>query len=215
MGLTRLPRRVLRAEYELLRMPVSLAGQQFPAADPRRLAVERLLGQADELAGRWLGDAALQQRGRTLRAHADTALRAEELDEKAAQQRRAAEQERRRDEDQLARRRQSAVQEEKRAVLAARRKEQSAKRAAASRADAHLAKEKARIDAAADSSVARVQAVKRARTTAVQQRAEKAMAKPRRQMVDAAEASTEAADRKKRADRLGTLAKREKQSRRS
>jgi hypothetical protein len=58
-ALRTLPRTILKAEYTVLR----------GAADVGRLAVERVLGQLDESAGRLLHDPDLEDRGRALKRH--------------------------------------------------------------------------------------------------------------------------------------------------
>ena len=67
MNVTALPRTVLALQYAALRRPVSLVENllvgRLDTQDPRRLKVERVVGQVDAIAGRVLGDTDLTARG--------------------------------------------------------------------------------------------------------------------------------------------------------
>ena len=89
MNVTALPRTVLALQYAALRRSVSLVENllvgRLDSQDPRRLKVERVVGQVDAIAGRLLGDTDLTARGERAQAHADAATKAQQLHAQAEQ----------------------------------------------------------------------------------------------------------------------------------
>ena len=89
MNVTALPRTVLALQYAALRRPISLVENllvgRLDTQDPRRLKVERAVGQVDAIAGRLLHDTDLTARGERAQAHADAATKAQQLHAQAEQ----------------------------------------------------------------------------------------------------------------------------------
>ena len=88
MSALTLPRRILRLQYTIVRLPWEVLEakviQQMDSENPARLGYERIAGTVDGVVGAVLGDADLSKRGEALRSAAYDRARAAALDAEAA-----------------------------------------------------------------------------------------------------------------------------------
>ena len=214
-----LPRTVLRAEYALIRKPIQLAQDRlltlFPADDARRLTVERVLGQVDSYAGRFLADTDLTGRGNDLQAHADATAKAKALQAKAREQREQADATLKATQEKSTSERKDAIAEHTEDVNTARADATQAKADAARQS---AAKATAQKQAVAEQAAQRVEFAtdkQRAEHEKTRQHADAVTAAPKGQLAEARDTKADAAGRRADADRLAGLAETEKQHRRS
>jgi len=217
MNVATLPRIVLRAEYVALRSPLRLVEQRLltrlSSSDPRRVGVERILGQADALAGRLLDDEDLARRGEALQAHAATVVRADELAAEATQRREDAASTLRKEQAKAAKQRRDAVQEHQDELAATKAREAREKKDLAAQTRARAIAEKAAVERQATAKTAAAAAKREAKTAAANGQASVATAAPRAALAEARESQQEAVAQRVLADGLAQLANEEKQQR--
>lgn len=219
MQITTLPFKVWQFQYQIARYPLQLIqdrmADRLDAEAPARLFYERSLGQLDFAVGRVLRDPELAARGTALIERGDTLLRASRLDAKAAQIEEQAD-------TTLNARREQAMDEQKRAraereqkVVDAQRHADERKRAAAQEARAHAAATKKQADDAATRKAGTVRTAEQQERNRITAAEQKAMETPKAAMDDAASKRSEAADKRRQADRVEQLAAAEKSKRQS
>lgn len=210
---------VLRVPYEMWRLPLRVIERQVVSRLPEdalpRVAFERWLGMADEMAGQLLGDRQTARRGEALKERADALSRAVTLEETAKRKRARADEQLERERE-LARKDRAAAQEQhQQAVAKTRAEEQARKRKAAQQAQrrARAAKKRADEKAAAQAQAAdEAKRAEQARITAQ----EKAKVEPATEKLqDAAGKLTEAAAKRSEADRVEELTEEQRQQRRA
>ncbi len=149
MNVTTLPRTVLALQYAALRRPVSLVENllvgRLDTQDPRRLKVERVVGQVDAIAGRLLHDTDLTARGERAQAHADAATKAQQLHAQAEQTKADADADLEREMKAANTQRAQAAQAHRAEVTAAAKQESQQKADAAKQAKVRADAEKAAI----------------------------------------------------------------------
>ncbi|HEY0561370.1 MAG TPA: hypothetical protein VGD03_13880 [Frankiaceae bacterium] len=218
MNVLTVPRTLATYEYAMLRIPLTLVGNQVVARyleedSPVRLGFERTLGSLDATAGRLLGDPSLAQRGEALKRHADVLATAARLEEKAAertqqadaeltQARQQAERQRREASQQAQAEAAQAVEKQRAQRAAAEKKAEQRTRAAATAADREKAAKVRAEQQQLDASVTAIDSRTKARTAA-----------PKAELSDAVEQSQQAAAEQRTADRLGQLADSQKAAR--
>jgi hypothetical protein len=219
MKISGLPRAVLRAQYQLARIPLQLIEDRvvtrIPNEAPARLLYERSLGKLDSSVGAVLNDPELADRGAALVERSDTRARAAELDATAEARKQQADAKLKSARDEAVEARQEAqdatAQEIKEAREAADKRKQDAAESARQRsaaakqhADEAAAKQKQAVESARERTEQRTKA------------AEKAVSKvAESKLDDAADKRSEAASKRVQADKSADLAHAEKEKRRN
>jgi hypothetical protein len=150
-----LARRVMSAEYALLRMPLSMLENQvvvrwLDEESSLRLGFERTLGTLDTTVGRLVGDPELARRGATLSHRADLLEQAAVLEEKAEARRTTAEETLEQAEAQAAAKTAEIEREVAARLEAVESREQQQVARIAQRTQARTAKPKAQLKGATD-----------------------------------------------------------------
>lgn len=217
MSLTSVPRALGKLEYRLLRGPSAFLQQTYLSRlaedNPRRLFVERALGEADEFAGRLLGDDEIRSRGTKLKEKAALLAQARTLETGAEQRRAAAEDELESDKQAAENARKQAVQEQQQELADARRKEREEKEQARKDAEKLAAEKQSKADQKANQRLQAVDGTRKQHEEQLSQQERKA-AEERKQKVQEAKAEEDKADAQRaKAERLDDLADAEKTDR--
>ena len=220
MTLITVPRRMAKLEYSAVRLPFTLLEEHVVARycdDEARLRLrfERLLGSLDGVAGWLLADRDISRRGQALRRRAEFLAKADELDTKAQGRRAQAEQELQAGQAAARQTRQQAHAEMDGTIAAAYQREQEDKQQVRRLADARAQAKTAQAEQAAEKRAAKAEDAKQARQRRISAREDRVTAAPKQQLSDAAAKRSAAKDRRQEADRLGQLARREREARRT
>jgi len=217
MNVSTLPRTVLAFEYAAIRRPITFAESlilgRLETEDPRRLGVERALGQVDALAGRWFDDTDLTERGERAQAHADAVVKAQKLHAQAQQTKTAADAKLKRETKAADKQRYAAAQEHRAEVTDANKALTQQKAQAEKQAKARADAEKLTITKQAQAKAAAADQRQDTQANAADNRFKTATAAPKAELADANETAKEAAAQRADADRLAHLAETERRSR--
>jgi hypothetical protein len=217
MNVTTVPLKVLRLQYQLVRLPLQVIEDRvivrLGSEAPARLVFERTLGVLDATVGQMLGDPRLAKRGSALAERSDALAWAARLDAAASQKEAHADADLQAKRDEAIEDRQQAADEKERGVEEARSKAAERKRAAADEAQKRAAAAKQEADDVAARRKDALDESKRqaqARSTAEEQ---KVTAAADAKLKDAQAKRNEAESKRAQADRVEALADAEKQKR--
>jgi hypothetical protein len=220
MALTTLTRSVVKLEYSAVRLPFSLLEEHVVSRylddEARlRLGFERALGSLDSVAGWLLADDDIARRGQVLRRRTQFLAKASDLEEKARARRADAKEKLQAGQAQARRAREQAREEMGEEVTAAFRQEQEHKQEVQHDADAWAGARKNQAEQTAEKRAAAAETAKRAAQERVSAQEERVTAGARRQLSDAAGKHRSAQQHRQEADRMGRLAEKERNARRS
>jgi hypothetical protein len=211
------PRTVLAFEYAAIRRPVTLVENllvgRLDSEDPRRLGVERALGQVDAVAGRWLDDTNLTARGERAQAHSNAVTEAQKLQAQSEQTKAQADAALGRETKAAEKQRAEAARDHREEVAAAAKQESQHKAEAIRQAKARADAEKETIARQVEATVAGAAARQHAQNAGADNQLKMATAAPTAELADANATEKEAAGQRADADRLAQLAETEKRSR--
>ena len=214
MNVLTVPRTVLAFEYAAIRRPVTLVENllvgRLDSEDPRRLGVERALGQVDAVAGRWLDDTNLTARGERAQAHSNAVTEAQKLQAQSEQTKAQADAALGRETKAAEKQRAEAARDHREEVAAAAKQESQHKAEAIRQAKARAGAEKETIARQVEATVAGAAARQHA---GADNQLKMATAAPTAELADANATEKEAAGQRADADRLAQLAETEKRSR--
>lgn len=217
MGITEIPLRVLRFQYQVARLPLQLIEDRFVAQmdseAPARLWYERSLGMLDTAVGTALGDSEARRRGATLLERSDALRRAAQLDAAAEENAKAAEAELRATQEKALQEKQEAFTETTRETKQARSQVQQRKREAIEDAEERIVADKKHVDEVAAQRKKAVDEAKRqdeAQIDAVERGAATAATA---KLDDAQDKRVDAANKRAQADRMEGLVETEKEKR--
>ncbi|ULE34428.1 IF2 family translation initiation factor [Mycobacterium sp. IDR2000157661] len=217
MGITEIPLRVLRFQYQVARLPLRLIEDRFVAQmdseAPARLWYERSLGLLDTAVGTALGDSAVRERGATLVERSDALRRAAALDAAARENVKASEAELAATQEKALKEKQEAFQETTRETDKARDEAQKRKREAIEDAEQRIASDKKQADEVADRRKKAVDDAKRQEQGQIDAVERSAAAAATDKLDDAQDKRIDAASKRAQADRIEGLADTEKEKR--
>ena len=220
MTLITVPRCMAKLEYSAARLPFTLLEEHVVARycdDEARLRLrfERFLGSLDGVAGWLLADRDISRRGQALIRRAEFLAKADELDTKAQGRRAQAEDKLQAGQAQPAgpASRPTRRWTTRSPPLTSESRKTSSKYAAWPM-HGHRRKT-AQAEQAAEKRAAKAEDAKQARQRRISAREDRVTAAPKQQLSDAAAKRTAAKDRRQEADRLGQLARREREARRT
>jgi hypothetical protein len=217
MNVTDLPRAVLRLEYQLVRLPLTLVEQRLlarmPDDQPLRLVLERSLGVLDATVGGALGDSDLRRRGVALAERSSVRGRAATLRASASAEREQAEATLKTKLDQAAEDQSDALAAERAAVDNARATEERRERAAEENARKRSAAAKRQADETAARRTESVEAAKRAELDRIGAAEREVAAETAAALKDSRDERAAADAARAKADEVEDLAEAEKRKR--
>lgn len=213
MILFSLPRKVLRLQYIVARLPLGMIerqmAQRWDDEAPVRLAYERMLGVVDGAAGALLGDRELMDRGHREMQQADMLARAAALDTKAKRTRAEAAEHLSQSLDEAHRHKEAVREATNAAVMDAEDTEIEEKVRAGDRASEQLSRRKDWADRIADARIQAAEAEREAIPPEIDREEHEATEPIASELRNADEKTEEKED----ADRLGTRAAVEREQR--
>lgn len=203
-------RTLLVLPYQLARTPLSLIDSQLarrlPTDSRPRIVFDRALGSFDQLAGRWLDNASIAERGTNRVARADKIVTAAQLEQQAADLRGSAKATARQGKQEATAKASQARDKVVGGARAAQATERDGKRAATAAARAKAAREKKQADERAQQRVASAEQSRKNAEASATARATQAKKAAKAKLDDVSTERKNAADTRRDADQLGELA---------
>ncbi|GGG28280.1 hypothetical protein GCM10007304_47650 [Rhodococcoides trifolii] len=209
MSALTLPRRILRLQYTLVRLPWEVLEakviSQMDSENPARVGYERVAGTVDGVVGAVLGDADLSKRGEAMRSAAYDRARASALDVEAERIRAEAKAQKEQTEAAAKARVEQAREEADDKIAKAADDEISDKIEAGRKATAKLEADRERADNIAQARIDAAEAEREAKLDEVEREKQEAE-EPQKKVMKKAAAKAEAADDKREdAERLSDV----------